>query len=285
MRFDRILFPVDLSEQCRRAAPFVKAVALRYDAEVLMLHVMEIPPSVYSPPPDLTFAVLPKIDQWRQERRAVLETFLREELAGISVVRAMVEGDAALTIVNHAKSERIDLIMMPTHGYGPFRALLLGSVTAKVLHDAECPVWTMVHTEKKMADPPDRWRRILCAVDITDEEVLTVAWAKDLADTEGAKLLVLHALEESDPAIEEVQRKMLEMFGAAITEREISVEPGTPARVVRKIAREWPADLVVIGRGKVDKALGRLRSQAYAIIRESPSPVISVSHPRTDAQS
>jgi hypothetical protein len=90
----------------------------------------------------------------------------------------MVEGNAALDIVDHAKSERIDLIMMPTHGYGPFRALLLGSVTAKVLHDAECPVWTMIHTDKKVADPADRWRRSLCAVDITDEDVGTVVLGK-----------------------------------------------------------------------------------------------------------
>ena len=54
-----------------------------------------------------------------------------------------------------AKANQIDLIMMPTHGYGRFRALLLGSVTAKVLHDADCPVWTAVHREEVMAHPPE----------------------------------------------------------------------------------------------------------------------------------
>jgi len=38
--------------------------------------------------------------------------------------------------------------MMPTHGLGGFRRFLLGSVTAKVLHDADCPVWTGVHLER-----------------------------------------------------------------------------------------------------------------------------------------
>ena len=37
---------------------------------------------------------------------------------------------------------------MPTHGYGPFRRFILGSNTAKVLHDADCPVWTGVHVEE-----------------------------------------------------------------------------------------------------------------------------------------
>ena len=36
---------------------------------------------------------------------------------------------------------------MPTHGFGPLRRFLLGSVAAKVLHDAQCPVWTSVHTD------------------------------------------------------------------------------------------------------------------------------------------
>ena len=39
------------------------------------------------------------------------------------------------------------VILMPTHGYGPFRRFILGSNTAKVLHDADCPVWTGVHLE------------------------------------------------------------------------------------------------------------------------------------------
>ena len=45
-----------------------------------------------------------------------------------------------IRIVSYAREHTIDLIMMPTHGYGPFRSLLIGSVTAKVLHDIELPV-------------------------------------------------------------------------------------------------------------------------------------------------
>jgi nucleotide-binding universal stress UspA family protein len=285
MKFQRILFPVDLSEQSRRVAPFVKALALRHGADVLMLHVMEIATTVYGSPPDLAFAVVIELDKWRLERRALVESFLGEEFAGVSVVRVMVEGDAAFEIVKYAKAERIDLIMMPTHGYGPFRALLLGSVTAKVLHDAECPVWTMAHTDEKIPDPGDRLHHILCGVDIHPEDVRTVVWAKDLANTEGASLVVLHALQGFDPAtdktsyapaIEEAEKRMLKLFGVTVTEREIAVEFGTPAEVMRRIALDSLAELVVIGRGKIRKPLGRLRSHAYAIIRESPCPVISV---------
>jgi nucleotide-binding universal stress UspA family protein len=51
---------------------------------------------------------------------------------------------------------------------------------------------------------------------------------------------------------------------------------GKPAQVIHDEARNQKADLVVVGRGVIQKALGRLRSTAYAIIREAPCPVISV---------
>jgi nucleotide-binding universal stress UspA family protein len=46
-------------------------------------------------------------------------------------------GDPATYITAQAEKNDVDLIMMATHGYGTFRSLLLGSVAAKVLHDAK----------------------------------------------------------------------------------------------------------------------------------------------------
>jgi len=71
-----------------------------------------------------------------------------DELSGISVQRCVQSGDPALHITQYARQKKADLIMIPTHGYGSFRSLLLGSVTANVLHDAECPVWTTAHASE-----------------------------------------------------------------------------------------------------------------------------------------
>ena len=56
--------------------------------------------------------------------------------------------------------------MMPTRGYGPFRSLLLGSVTAKVLHDGACAVWTTAHTCDLASPAHSSVGSILCAVDL-----------------------------------------------------------------------------------------------------------------------
>jgi nucleotide-binding universal stress UspA family protein len=49
----------------------------------------------------------------------------------------VLQGDPARQFVDFAHSSNTDLIVMPTHGYGQFRQFILGSITAKVLHDAD----------------------------------------------------------------------------------------------------------------------------------------------------
>jgi len=54
------------------------------------------------------------------------------------------------------------------------------------------------------------------------------------------------------------------------------VENGPVEEVVKAAALDYGADLVVIGRGSMQKPLGRLTSHAYAIIRNAPCPVLSL---------
>ncbi len=56
----------------------------------------------------------------------------------------------------------------------------------------------------------------------------------------------------------------------------LCVAPGDVSDVVREVATSHKADLVIIGRGMLDETLGRLRTNAYGIIRSSPCPVLSV---------
>src|SRR5690242_10614993 len=97
--FERILFPVDLSRQSRRAAPFVKAMAKRFHSEVTMLHVLDMPGASNSPPEAAAWAALINVEAIRQQRKAELESFLVDEFAGIPVTRQIGEGDAGSQIV------------------------------------------------------------------------------------------------------------------------------------------------------------------------------------------
>src|ERR1035438_1854787 len=83
-----------------------------------------------------------------EQRKTELAAYLGGQCPDIPLIQEVVEGDPAGQIVDYARDHDIGLIVMATHGYGPFRRFLLGSVTAKVLHDAGCPVWTGPHLEE-----------------------------------------------------------------------------------------------------------------------------------------
>src|SRR5581483_5641794 len=70
-----------------------------------------------------------------------LATYLAQELEQLDVSRVVLEGDPAAIITEYADARRFDLIMMPTHGYGAFRRIMIGSITGSVLRNAACPVW------------------------------------------------------------------------------------------------------------------------------------------------
>lgn len=285
---ERILFPVDLSEQSRKAAPFVRAMAKRFHSEVALLHVMEVPAAWYGPPEGVAWATLSENDRYRQERQADFEAFLVDEFAGIPVLRQSADGDPATQIDCYARTKNAGLIMMPTHGYGTFRRLLLGSVTAKVLHDAKCPVWTSVHEKGLASRDAERCRRILCAVDTNPRDMHVIQWAMEFAGTfgPGTELRLIHAIPgaelgvRSDSCFREflfkvAREEMSKLLDQAGVQLEAAFHGGKPDRVVRDAALDQEADLIVIGRG-ADHAFGRLRDNAYAIIREAPCPVISV---------
>jgi nucleotide-binding universal stress UspA family protein len=196
------------------------------------------------------------------------------------------EGDPATIIVDYARENAVDLIMIPTSGLGTFRRLLLGSVTAKVLHDTTVPVWTGVHAEQIAAHPPGDWKRIVCALDDDPRDLPVLEWAAEFASEQKLELRLVHAVRgpeecEDNPSFREflfntAQERIDKLQAQAGTKLEVCLQAGKPGRVVHQAAFGHFADIVVIGRGVIQKPFGRLRSGAYEIIREAPCPVISV---------
>jgi nucleotide-binding universal stress UspA family protein len=285
--FQKILFPVDMSDSCTATAPFVEAMAKKYNAEVTLLHVLEMPSGLI---PDWYGGAVPVIDTraiWQAETETA-QSYLTDRFQGLKVQRAVIEGDSAQTIDDYAGENGTDLIMMPTHGYGLFRTLLLGSVTAKVLHDASCPVWTGVHVEDSPAVSPD-FSTIMCAVDRTEDSVPTMRFACRLAHDNQARLFLVHAIPGAEVAPEkyfdadlrtyleqDARKTVAHLQESAGVVAPLCLGAGEVSHVVRDAALGHSADLVVIGRGRATRTLGRLRSNVYSIIRDAPCPVISV---------
>ena len=286
--FKRILFPVDFSDQCRAIIPCVTGMAERFASELVTLHVLDLPQSWFGSTEAGAWAALIDADRIRIQGKVALDRFLATEFPAMRMTAVTAEGDAAAQIADYAQDDSTDLIMMPTHGYGPFRALLLGSVTAKVLHDAHCPVWTGVHALQMTAHPPQRWKLMLCAVDTDLRDANVLKWASQFAQEQGIELRLVHAVLGADPLDKEndpglyrflfnVSREQIaKVQVAAGTNLEVCLMGGAAGRVVRRAAVGHDADLIVIGRGVIQKPFGRLHSTSYSIIREAPCPVISI---------
>ena len=218
-----------------------------------------------------------------------MDRFVARHFPSSVLNRVIEEGDPPQVIVNYAHKNKVDLIMMPTHGYGLFRRFLTGSVTGKVLHDARCPVWTSAHGERARPRAAREYRNILCAVDCNSDAVPLIRWACWLGRHYQATVKLVHVI----PALNETSRNRGEVelrrylfrrtqaeFEALMDQagfrNELLLRGGNiPARLA-ETARQQHSDLLIVGRGHVRKALGRLRTHSLAIIRESPCPVISI---------
>ena len=285
----KILMPVDFSGRCHGAARYAEALGSRLGSEITLLHVL--------PPPHYEFSALEAGGSVLSELYAArsrqaqkdLDCHLAAELSGLSVKRVLLEGDPARKIVEHAHSEHVDLILMPTHGYGPFRRFILGSVAAKVLHDADCPVMTGVHLESAPTVKSIEFLNVLVAVDLGLQSARTLEWAAWLSSSVGACLSLIHATPSLEGRAGEyfdpdwrahlAAKAKSEIDGIAMqtgASPAVLIESGDAPGVVCSAAQRLPADLLVIGRGSAAGMFGRLRTNAYSIIRQSPCPVVSV---------
>jgi nucleotide-binding universal stress UspA family protein len=257
----------------------------QFQARLTLLHVISIPAGWYGST-EMPYPVTFDVPAMVQTGEKQLATYITN--TAISHADKIVKhGDAADEITLFAQQQNVDLIMMPTHGYGKFRSLLLGSVTAKVLHDVDCPVWTAAHTEDPATADHSECRSILCAIDVVPESTGLIQYAMDFAKRYQAELRLVHAapapeIRSADPRDAVFRRNLLEWTRERIavlqrqagTDLEVCLEGGSPSSVVRGAALHHNADLVVIGRGRGQEVFGSLRSNSHAIICESPCPVL-----------
>jgi nucleotide-binding universal stress UspA family protein len=131
-----------------------------------------------------------------------------------------------------------------------------------------------------MAKAPPRvhsaFANILCAVDAKPECVSLIRWASDFGKDEGAALRLAHVVPTTEPDLASAREAVDRLAAAAGVDAPICVSAGHVVDTICQEALRHDSDLIVIGRGVLHKTLGRLRTHAHAIIRESPCPVLSV---------
>ena len=139
--FGKILMATDGSHFALHAAEYGADIAKRYDAEVTLLYVAEMPPIIGIPPSD------ERIEQTRQElsahgKEALLRTHRIFEDAGVQPIDELEFGSAVPAILERARGGDYELLVIGSRGAGTgaIEQILIGSVAEGILHGAPCPV-------------------------------------------------------------------------------------------------------------------------------------------------
>ena len=143
--FEKILCPLDFSATSGHAFVYAAAIAQQFDAELIILHVIEEVPLFTA------YSGAPVVDM-----SAEMEKFAREEMArlaasatsSLKIRTQIVRGKSHTAILKFARENAVDLIVIGKHGRSHLDYFLFGSVTERVIRRAACPVIVVPHPDR-----------------------------------------------------------------------------------------------------------------------------------------
>ena len=297
MNIQKILFPTDFSQPANRALDHALVLAHRFKAEVIMLHV-ETP---YSADPNNPRKEFPKLEELFQFIRSQAKERLADPqlpvMSGdISMSEKVLRGiSAAQEILAYADEEKVDLIVMGTHGRSGIGHFLLGSTTEKVVHGSLVPVLTIHSGEDLFLKAEGSYKRVLVPTDFSEASLHAVRWGADIAKRFGSELVVVHVIEPvlapqalfaGDPSPIRIDKELrqrsevaLQNFAGEYLPENASfvLKAGRAHQEIIGTIKETQADLVIVadqGWNALDRWL--LGGTTEKLIRKSPVPVLTV---------
>jgi len=278
-RLKKVLMATDFSYASGTLLPFVATLAQRFRSEVIIAHVTA---DFGKPPEQPTFSATEIEEHAKQELAELLRAPEFDSLATHGRLR---KGDPATQLIDLARLESIDLIVVGTHGRKGFKHFLLGSVAEEVFRHAACPVLTVgprVRAVQAVQDP----KHILVPTDLSRESLLAMPVACAIAAEFSGRVHVLHVLPKetaANPETRELAAPLLERM-KEVTQGQLSprcapeflVESGPEAETIGIVAKEKSANLIVLGLRRGSSAAALHSTIAYTTIAEASCPVLTV---------
>ena len=300
--FKKILFATTASPTCDNAAKVAFDLELKWDAELIVFHVLGIPSRGFSPfVTDVRTGEIMEPDpdyvEWvKEEMKNTYDKLLAD--SENSRIEAAV-GVPYREILRKARKENVDLIIMGAHtrqedvGATRYRNIV-GSTMQKVAKSARCPV---VIISRPCTTCWKLFSNIVFGTDFSKAADYAYMWAYNLAKEVGAKLHLFHACdintsaagvvmgqEEIEHRLQEAKAKMEARYISKMNgydNYDIEVREGTPYIEILKLARERTGDLIVMAHHtrEVDPEKAALGSTVEQVVLRSACPVASVNHP------
>jgi nucleotide-binding universal stress UspA family protein len=159
--FSKIIAATDFSEDSSFALGYAQELALKFSAEIVLMHVDQpLAPVMMTPElgPAMDVGAMGRIaEEQRMLAQKELDKIagkLRE--GGLKVKVQLKVGSPFLEILRTAQSENADLIVLGTHGRTGLAHVLMGSVAERVVQKSSCPVLTVRHPARKFKHPLDK---------------------------------------------------------------------------------------------------------------------------------
>lgn len=137
----KVLVPIDFSDYSKSALKYAVNFSKLFNAEIILIYVVE--PVIYPPDFSMGQIAMPSLNtEWDERAKDELDKLAKSEIS-TSVKTILKTGKPFVEIIETAKEENIDLIIIATHGHTGVEHILFGSTAEKVVRKAPCPVLTL----------------------------------------------------------------------------------------------------------------------------------------------
>lgn len=268
----KLLVPVDFSDLTEKVLPTAQYLARVYDAEVHLLHVLEVvsgPLKVFSNFDE---------DEARKKALELMDEVIANAEGGTDFRKIVKTGKPYRKILEAASEINANAIVMGTHGASGVRELMVGTNASRVIRAAKCPVMTM------SAKPAHTgFKKILLPIDLSRETGEKLKLGIEFAQNFGAELVLLTMLVSSSEEAKKTMAKRMSMAIKFIKEHNVPVESVTlPAKSNRadqviEYAHESGSDLIcIMTQQELEFKETLLGSHASHVVNHSDVPVFSI---------
>jgi nucleotide-binding universal stress UspA family protein len=303
LQIRNILCPVDFSDFSRSALRYAISLARHFGSGLVVQHTAQpaylpmegLPMEGFAP----SFGAITLKTQLQIARDEIRRMLIATGIDTSEVTVLLSDGDVTSHIMETISKERIDLIVMGTHGHKGFNRAVMGSVAEYMIHHAVCPVLVASRPPEDIADPDQGagLRTILLATDFSIHSDRALVYALKWGCEWGSKVVLFHAVEEAAPAMkglvelfpeynpyfEERVAAAWKKIGGMVSEAARSwcevvyeIRHGNPKEDILRVAEEKGADLIITGARGAGRSGARWGSVSSAVVRDGRFPVLVV---------
>ena len=290
---ERILVPLDGSEEPDGILPYVSQLARGLQAPIVLLSVVDS--NVTGSGRAYFSELLGEVEQ--KARQLVDGVARRMTSAGLDAEALIRSGSPAEEIVHTAEDLGCGLIAMSTHGRNRLARGILGSVTYDVIHDSRVPVVTIApERAQSYRGSDDALTKIMAPLDGTPNSESVLPYVEFLARKLGLQVLLVRVvqplhlfwmdrlpaeIEEDAKAVEQGASDYLEGIATRLGNSGLNVRSevltGHPVDSVIELSLRTPHDIIAMAGGVPAGIAGRaLGSAVDGLVRGTGGPVLVV---------